>query len=247
MYQCRVSNAWRPLLFVATLAHAGAAQSNARVSGTVRDTSGRPIAMVRLSSGATHALTDSTGRFALVGLAGGSTSVIIRRLGFQPIDTTLSVRSGASDSVVFILAMLPRDLPGVTVDMDAVLRERLPDFYRHRSAGGGFYLDRRDIDTRHPQLISDVLRLLPGTRMTSDRTGRGTVRMSRSSAGTRDCPPDIWIDGVRAEGMNVDDIGVHDVEAIEVYRGPAGLPPEFNDRLGRPACGAIVIWTRLPG
>jgi hypothetical protein len=45
----------------------------------------------------------------------------------------------------------------------------------------------------------------------------------------------------------VDDIGIHDVEALELYRGPAGLPPEFNDRLGRPNCGAIVIWTRLPG
>lgn len=247
MHARMVSNGWRPLLLVVALAHAAAAQSGARVFGIVRDTGGRPIAMVRLTSGATHALTDSGGRFALAGLTGGSTALLVRRLGFQPLDTTLSLESGRSDSVSFVLAMLPHDLPGVTVDMDAVLRERLPDYYRHRAAGGGIYIDRRDIEARHPQLISDMLRTFPGTRMMTDRGGRGTVRMNRSSAGTRDCPPDVWIDGVRAEGMNVDDIGIHDVEALELYRGPAGLPPEFNDRLGRPNCGAIVIWTRLPG
>ena len=46
--------------------------------------------------------------------------------------------------------------------------------------------------------------------------------------------------------MSIDDVGVHDVEAVEVYRGPSGLPPEFNDRFGHPACGSIVIWTRVP-
>jgi len=242
-----VSNGWRPLLFVAAVAHAGVAQQAARVAGTVRDTSGRPIAMVRLTSGTTHALTDSAGRFALANLPLGSTALVVRRLGFKPLDTTLALVSGRSDTIAFVLAMLPQKLPGVTSDMDAILRDRLPEFYRHRSIGGGFYFDRRDIDARQPQYLSDLLRSLPGTRMMTDRSGRGTMRMTRSSGGGRDCPPDVWLDGVRAEGLNVDDVGIHDVEAVELYRGPAGLPPELNDRLGRPNCGAIVIWTRLPG
>ena len=246
MHERIVSSGWRSLLFIAAIAHASAAQLAARVSGTVRDTGGRPIAMVRLSSGPTHVLTDSTGRFSIVGVDGSRATLAVRRLGFQPLDTTLTL-SSRSDSVTFVLSMLPRDLPGVTTNMDDVLRERLPDFYRRRSNGGGFYFDRRDIDARNPQYLSDLLRSLPGTRMMSDRTGRGTLRMSRNSAGTRDCPPDVWVDGVRAEGLNVDDIGIHDVEAVELYRGPAGMPPELNDRLGRPNCGAIVIWTRLPG
>jgi len=237
----------RALLLSAGLAHAASSQSRAHLSGIVRDTGGRPIAMVRLSSGATHSLTDSSGRFALAGLASGAAPLLIRRLGFQPVDTTLVLVSGRSDTVAIVLAMLPQRLPGITSNMDEILREGLPDFYRHRTAGGGFYFDRRDIDARHPQFLSDLLRSLPGTRIVSDRSGRGTMRMNRNSGGARDCPPDVWIDGVRAEGMNVDDVGIHDVEAVELYRGPAGLPPEYNDRLGRPNCGAIVIWTRLPG
>jgi len=247
MHQHVVSYGWRPLLFVAAIAQVSVAQQSARVSGTVRDSSGHPIAMVRLSAGGAHTITDSAGRFSLAGLAAGPSPLLVRRLGFEPLDTTLTLVVGRWDTVAFVLALLPHDLPGITTDMDAILRERLPDFYRHRTTGGGFYFDRRDIEARQPTYLSDLLRSLPGTRVMMDRTGRGTLRMNRSSSGTRDCPPDIWLDGIRAEGLNVDDVGIHDVEAVELYRGPAGLPPEFNDRLGRPSCGAVVIWTRLPG
>jgi hypothetical protein len=52
---------------------------------------------------------------------------------------------------------------------------------------------------------------------------------------------------VRAPMLGVDDIPLQVIEALEVYRGPSGLPPEFNNRMGNPSCGAIVIWTRVPG
>jgi hypothetical protein len=45
----------------------------------------------------------------------------------------------------------------------------------------------------------------------------------------------------------VDDVPMIDVEAIEIYKGPSALPPELNTRLGNPGCGAVVIWTRVPG
>jgi hypothetical protein len=38
-----------------------------------------------------------------------------------------------------------------------------------------------------------------------------------------------------------------DVEGVELYAGPAGLPPEFNQLYGTTACGTVAIWTRLPG
>lgn len=236
---------WRPLFFAVAIARIASAQVStvARVAGTVRDTSGRPIAMARLTTGRALAVTDSGGRFALAGLAGGRTAVTVRRLGYAPLDTTLALESGRTDSLHVILALLPQDLPGITVDVDEVLRTRLPDYYRHRTTGGGYYFDRRDVEAKHPQFLSDLLRAVPGLHMSPDRTGRSTLRNSRN-VGT--CPPDVWIDGIRAEGMNVDDVGVHDIEALEVYRGPSGLPPELNDRLGHPACGSIVIWTRLP-
>jgi len=140
--------------------------------------------------------------------------------------------------------MVPQDLPSLT--SVAATDPRLSEFYRHRQGGIGYFFDRHEIDSRRVQRISDLLRRVPGTRLMNDRGGRSIMRMSRS-AGGRDCPPDVWIDGVRAVGMNVDDMPLSDVEALELYRGPAGIPPEMNSRLGNPACGALIIWTRLPG
>ena len=56
-------------------------------------------------------------------------------------------------------------------------------------------------------------------RLTPDRMGgRSTLRSSRS--GGRDCPPDIWIDGVRAPGLNIDDVplGVDTAEDLTLAR-----------------------------
>lgn len=234
------------MVLCAVLSASAQAQSAVRVSGVVLDGQGKPVALARVSSGRTGVVTDSSGRFSLGGLVAGDAAVAVRRLGYAPLDTTVALAFGREESLSLAIEALPLDLPGVTSNMDEILRTRLPDFYRHRSGGIGTFFDRRDIDTRHVQYISDLLRTLPGMRIVSDRSGRSGVRTNRSGGG-RDCPPDVWVDGVRAAGLSPDDISIHDVEALELYRGPAGLPPELNDRFGRPACGVIVIWTRLPG
>jgi hypothetical protein len=148
------------------------------------------------------------------------------------------------DTIVIVMELLARDLPGVTTT--ALGTGRLMEFERHRLSGSGVYLDRAQIEARRAHYVSDVLRRIPGVRIMSDRSGRAVLRMGRTSGG-RDCPPDYWIDGVRAQFFNVDDMPVADIEAIEVYRGPSGLPPEYNSRLGNPSCGTVVIWTRVPG
>jgi Carboxypeptidase regulatory-like domain/TonB-dependent Receptor Plug Domain len=233
---------------VLALATPGTASTQAPLAslvGTVRDTNGTPIAKARLSTGAAMTLSDSTGRFMLAGLPGGNTTLVVRRLGFEPLDVTLDLVAGVTQSLEVVLTYLPQDLPGMTTTATIASEARLRDFYRHRQSGMGYFLDRKEIESKHVVRISDILRRIPGTRISSDRAGR--QRMSIARNGIRDCPPDVWVDGIRAYGMQVDDLPLSDVEALELYRGPAGLPPELNSRLGNPACGALVIWTRVPG
>jgi hypothetical protein len=220
--------------------------SGATLVGTVRDTTGIPVPLARLRSGGALTISDSVGHFSLGGLPGGAATLFVRRLGFEPLDISLQLTSGVTQSLDVVLTGLPQDLPGLTTSVATLADIRLRDFYRHRQSGIGYFFDRREIESKNAQRISDILRRLPGTRMTPDRAGRQTMRMGRSASG-RDCPPDVWVDGVRAQGMSVDDVPLGDVEALELYRGPAGLPPEMNSRLGNPACGALIIWTRLPG
>jgi len=186
-------------------------------------------------------MTDSAGRFALADLPSGSASIAVRRLGFSPVDTTITLASGRTDSLALVLEHLPQNLPGITTTEDDRLHQLFPEFYRHRLGGVGHFFDRHDIAAMHALNVSDVVRSTPGWHMAQERSGRGAIRSSRGSGG---CPPDVWVDGVRADGLNPDDVSIGDVEAVELYRGPAGLPPELNDRNGRPGCGIIVIWTR---
>lgn len=233
------------VLVLAAPAAAAAQATLASLVGTVKDTAGVPISKARLEVGSTMALSDSTGRFMLPGLPSGSSKLLVRRLGFEPLDVTLDLVAGVTQSLEVVLTFLPQDLPGLTTTASSVADARMQDFYRHRKSGMGYFLDRKEIEEKHVARISDLLRRLPGTRVGSDRSGRQMLRMARN--GIRDCPPDMWVDGVRATGMQVDDLPLSDVEALELYRGPAGMPPELNTRLGNPACGALVIWTRVPG
>jgi outer membrane receptor for monomeric catechols len=238
---------WRPLPLLLTVllaASAGGQTGRASLSGVVRDTGRVPHALVQVSVAGVSTATDSAGRFALFGLTAGPAQLTARRLGFEPHAAALTLVDDRADTVTIVLALLAADLPGVTTT--AMGSARLVDFERHRMAGAGVYLDRQQIEARHAHSLSDILRRTPGVRISSDRSGRAVLRMGRAMGG-RDCPPDYFIDGVRAQFFSVDDMPVSDIEALEIYRGPSGLPPEYNTRLGNPACGTIVIWTRVPG
>lgn len=233
----------RSLLLLAAAAPVVGAQSRATLIGSVRDSTGAALPLVQLAVGETRAITDTAGRFTLTGLPGGTTSVVVRRLGFAPTTGQIELEDGRTDSIHFVLVVLPARLPGLVADAEARERMRLADFYRHRASGHGYYFNRRQIDSIRVNRLSDVMRRIPGINLVPDRTGRLQLRMSRSGS----CTPDFWIDGQRAAFLNVDDVPLGDVEALEVYRGPTGLPPEYNVRFGNPGCGAVVIWTRLPG
>jgi hypothetical protein len=239
---------WRPVLLSLTLGMNAAAQglSTASLFGTVRDSSGTPVASAQLTLLGLRSVSDSAGRYLFASLPAGTAKLSVRRLGFEPKDFPLQLESGRADSLHVVLTVLAVELPGVTTEADELRAMRLAHFYRHRKGGSGMYFDRAELDQRRVQRLSDLMRRLPGVRIATDRNGRLILQMGRASSG-RDCPPDFWIDGVRAAFMQVDDVPMMDIEALEVYRGPSGLPPEMNSRLGNPGCGTVVIWTRVPG
>lgn len=226
-------------MLVATTGIARAQQG--RVVGHVRDSAGTPIVAAQVSSAAHRTLTDTAGRFSLDGLPAGTVLIRFRRLGYEPRDSSMVVSADHRDSMRVVLIALPIELAGVSSEAARLV---LVDFYRHKSTGTGRYFDRAQIEAFNARETSDILRRLPGIQLRPDANGRLILRMGRSSG---NCPPDFWIDGVRAAFLNVDDIPLNDIEALEVYNGPAGLPPEYLNRFGNPTCGAVVIWTRLPG
>jgi hypothetical protein len=237
---CRVA-----ILLVATANMASAqlaARPPLRVAGSVLDSAGAPIALadVQLTGdGGWHQalLTDGTGHFLFATVPAGPAQLAVRRLGFRPVTRALTLADGvrALDSTRVVLAVATLELAGIEVTDQA--DGALAGFYaRRRSNSFGHYLDRTEIEATHAQRASEALRRVPGLLIQPSRRLGNIVRI-------RDCRPTIWMDGVRLQDAELDEVAsVENVAAVEVYKSLAGLPQQFIDRTN--PCGAILIWSR---
>ncbi|MCH7489200.1 MAG: hypothetical protein IID05_00770 [Gemmatimonadetes bacterium] len=73
--------------------------------------------------------------------------------------------------------------------------------------------------------------------------GDNTITLSRTRSILRPCASvQVYIDGVRANGVNLDAYPPSRIQAMEVYTRPSQMPPEFN-AIGS-VCGVVAIWTK---
>jgi hypothetical protein len=231
-------------------ATSAAAQTRyASLVGVVRDSAGHPIPGVEVRlQGSTNGYTrtNDSGGFRLPGLPAGAVNVSARRLGFAPASMDVNLKPGRIDSLVLSLTATVAALEGVLVqdEYDARSHRLLAGFWDRRSRGFGNFITRDEIEKRDPHDFVDLVRMVPSIQVQT-RNGRKVVRMGRGT--NRDCPPQYWVDGLRLESASPDEFVPQDVEAVEVYSGPATIPPQFTARFNSYTCGAIVIWTRIPG
>jgi hypothetical protein len=230
----------------------------AALVGLVRDSAGHPIPGVevrlrRTELGSTRKLelafarTNDSGGFRLPNLDAGPGSVAVRRMGFSPATVDVKLRAGRTDSLVVSLTAIAVSLPGVLVEDEYMARSKrlLAGFWERRSRGFGSFITRDEIEQRDPHEFADLARMIPSVSV-QNRGGRKVIRFTRGST-ARDCPPQYYVDGMRIENGQPDEFTPQDVEAVELYAGPATMPPQFTPRPFTYTCGAIVIWTRLPG
>ena len=218
--------------------------------GVVRDSAGSPIPGVEVRfKGAdfVSVRTNDSGGFRMINLPTGAANVSVRRMGFAPASAEVRLRSGRTDSLVFSLTPLATTIAGVLVEDEYEARSRrlLAGFWERRARGFGYFLTRNEIEKRDAHEFVDLARMVPSVTV-GTRNGRKTIRFNRAGGG-RDCPPQYVVDGMRIENASPDEFVPQDVEAIELYSGPATIPPQFAPRFNSYTCGAVVIWTRLPG
>ena len=238
------------VLLLPAFAASASAQSVGAISGTIRDSAGIPIPGVEIvvlqSKGALY--SDSVGTFRFVNLSAGNHQLHFRRLGFAPKALDATVAEGQTLALAVVLEASATEIEGMTVEELSRRRQMLSDFYDRSSRGFGHFVTREQIEKRNPMNLSDMMRMIPGARLVPLRGGgQATLRFSRAQMGNRDCPPQYWVDGVKAWNLNIDDIVPQDVEGIEVYSGASTVPAQFNTREGTTICGVVLIWTRIPG
>jgi len=113
----------------------------------------------------------------------------------------------------------------------------------------GDFIVRDEIERRRPSNVSDLFAGAAGVRMVGSGRTQDIRFIGTERLGGQQCRPSIWVDGRLARqggsrsGDTLDDIAppAAMIGAVEIYRRPAGIPPQFNMD---GACGVIVIWTR---
>ncbi|MFO7893341.1 MAG: carboxypeptidase regulatory-like domain-containing protein [Longimicrobiales bacterium] len=237
---------------------AAPAAAQAVVGRVVDHDTGSPLAGARVvltahddSPGAprTAALADSAGRFHLAVPYAGSWVVRAEVLGYttsvsEPFVVTpeerveLEIRMAVRPIPVEPVAVVSR-----TSHVSADIRAFYARVQAGRRTGVGDFLTRAEIERAAGTKPSDLVRRLPGVRVTKPNGHAGTRTVVRFSRG---CVPALYVDGSRINQYRIEDsldefVVSSNIEGIEVYRGVGHRVDGFYDDRG---CGMILVWTR---
>ncbi len=180
-------------------------------------------------------ITDDEGYFHFDSVPPGTYQIIVSLMGYMERRDSLVVEPGEDLDLLVALSVAPVPLDPIVVE---ARRRHTPFFWEgflhRRDVRSGTFFTREDIEIRGAIYFTDLLRMVPGARVTPSRFGQ--VVTLRGG-----CRPQVWVDGVRTvTSLGLDDIlPTMDVAAVEVYHG-VQTPAEF----GTDACGTIVVWTR---
>lgn len=144
-------------------------------------------------------------------------------------------------AVVALAACSGQRPPEDPAQAEEVRNEHLASrgFYRRRADGQGWFMTRSEL--ARSRTLSDALRIVPGVNV--EGQGGGAVLLSNRSG--RRCLLAVFADGLYTTILNVDELTLEDVEAVEVYRGPSEVPVEFVAPRFSGTCGALVVWSRI--
>jgi hypothetical protein len=228
--------------------------SRAAIDGVVTDTALVPLAGATISMmGSTiRAVTGENGRFRISDLPSGEYIVLARRLGYEPLSARVQLTEADTERVSFSLERNTTTLDTVVVAAKGV-PSRLDEFetrYRNHLASSAF--NRDDIVKVNPIDTWQMLSRVPSVKFVSKDSAliavsnRG-MKIDRMQAVP--CVMSVMIDGVRMGGSDGSyDLTrlppPEDIHGIEVFAGPASIPPQYGGAGNNKMCGLIAIWTR---
>jgi hypothetical protein len=191
------------------------------------------------------ALTNEKGEFTLTKLPAGSHVLLARHLGFgaQTVAVDLSPHEPQRVSVKLPKYVAVMDPVLVTARRAASL-DRI-GFTQRQKTGMGYYLGPDQLKNMNPLYVTDVLRRVPGLRVTS--TGEGeVVESSRGGSLTGGDCVQYYLDDMPWQSMEPGDINNFvngsEIAAVEVYQ-PTTTPVQYQR--GGNGCTTIVLWTRF--
>ncbi len=245
------------------------AAGQATLRGIVRAEKGAPIAGadVLLRPSGLVGRTAEDGRFSIGNIPAGDYVLIVRAVGYQPLEGEAEIRGKDTVEVTFELKRSVQVLESVHVEAPGPkpVVAKMVEFEERRKVGLGRFLTRVELERREHSALSDVLRMVAGMKLVrrpsecgdgyAGATGRGgqikweTWMTCSGYPMSPACFMTIYVDGIRLwiwgqeEVPDLDKLlTVITLEGIEIYRGPSETPIAYQSTGS--ACGAILLWTR---
>jgi hypothetical protein len=224
-----------------------------RIRGQVLGEQDEPLALVQVTlvgpdgEDLLQALTDDEGRFVLENVPPGMVGVRFARLGYAPRMATLVMQPDATAEIAAAMAneIIELDPIEVTANARSIELEQSAylqrnGFYDRATRGFGGQFSRQMIEERNPQLVSDLAVKAPSVRLRYSLDPHVVVAENPRAVGRRSCPLDVYIDGVRTDNPNLNQIDPDRLEGFELYAGN-DTPVRYRRAGG---CGAVLLWTR---
>ena len=218
----------------------------ARLTGRVLNAAGAPVpnARVDIQGTGAAALSRQDGTFGFTDLPSGTQAVVVRQLGFQPVEVAVELSARQPKQITVTLAKPAPVLEtvAVTAEKSAAGLDQV-GFNRRHKMGFGYFMTTEDIEQRQATRMTDLFRSIPSLRVVP--SGMDYVVESARDAGGG-CVRYV-VDGSPYQSLFAGDVDrvmpPHDVAAIEVYTG-ANTPAEFQ-AAGSSSCTTIVMWSRF--
>jgi hypothetical protein len=261
-------------VMMVSVAGAGRLAAQARLTGTVRDTTGAPIAGVEISvQGISRtATTDRAGAFQLGDIPTGTASVTVRRVGFAPQTTIMKFANGDNDLGVVVLTATARELDTMQTRAQELYREYplLREFDENKKIGLGQFISRQQLAMNQGGFMTPVLNqmrgimmirsanvashawvansLVPSTTCTAleDLSGTEAVTPVRDAA-CNYCFPSVFLDNslIAPRGIAAN-IGRFNPDQFEAIEIFLGDAETPAKYIGRGSgCGVIVLISRV--
>lgn len=191
---------------------------------------------------------DSTGLARFDSVRTGDIEIFVRRLGMKAVTLQTKVQQGDNSVTVFV-DETPTLLEErrVTDTRPVVGRHQELEMRLKRQEASSVVL-AAEIEKRNPVKLSSMLRRLPGLTI-ADSLGQTVAISSRgmkpSLMSKVNCIMRVMIDGIlMAPQTSLDAIVPTEVYAVEVFNGPARIPPTLSASRTDSWCGLIAIWTK---
>jgi len=218
----------------------------ARLTGKVINAAGAPVANARIDVSGTGAATLSRddGTFGFTDLPSGTQALVVRQLGFEPVEMAVELSGKAPRQVTVTMSK-----PARVLDPVAVVAEKSKDgldqvgYAQRKKHGFGYFMGPDEIQQRQATRMTDLFRAVPSLRVVP--SGNDYVVESNRDA-TGGCVNYV-VDGSPYQSLFAGDVDrlmpATDVAAIEVYTG-SSTPAEFQTP-GSSSCTTIVMWSKF--